>query len=308
MSVIIVEGPDGSGKSTFVGEMQKQVPDATVLHFGPPKNPDPFVEYEHSLYVPLRRQDNSHRHILCDRLHWGEKMYGPLLRNEDRLGVAGWRHVELFLTAQGATVVYMHQPSSVLIDRLQTRGDDLIKPRDLAEIERGYQWCLRNTILPVVGLRDPDWFYAIQLTKYNPGPGMLVDYPSYIGSVRPAGLLFGEARNKGEEAPDLSAFVPRPSTSGRYLLEALPEDSWPHLGIANALEENVEDLWMELGEVPVIALGLQAHRKLDEHTIPHATVPHPQFVRRFLHKHQVAYGNLIRNLMGTRVDQLHWRG
>lgn len=307
MSVIIVEGPDCSGKSTFVAELVNQAPAKTdVLHFGPPTTSDPFEEYEHTLYRHLAKE-NGRQHLICDRLHWGERVYGPLLRSRDRMGIAGWRHIELFLAAQDAVVVYMHQPSTVLIDRLNLRGDALIKTKDLASIEIGYQWCLRNTILPVVGLRDPDWFHAIELTKRN-RVGFFDQYPTYIGSIRPSGLLFGEIRNQGDNSPDRSAFVPRSATSGRYLLEALPEDTWPHLGIANALEEDVEDLWLELSEVPVCALGAKAHKRLSELKIPHATVPHPQYVRRFCHSSQVQYGELIRNVMGSQGNWIDWRG
>lgn len=304
MGLIIVEGSDGVGKSTFVEVMKETYTGKKeFLHFGPPSDPDPFVEYEHPFY------SRAGQLTVCDRLHWGETVYGPLLRDRNRLDTASWRHVELFLAAQCAVVAYLHQPAPVLIDRLTQRGDDLIKIRDLATIDVGYQQCVRNTILPTLALRDPGRFEAEQLLALT-GAGMLWDdwFRSYIGRLRPDGLLFGEMRNDPENTKDLSAFVPRPATSGRYLLSALPEDTWPLLGIANAMEEKADELWMELGEPPTVALGVKAHRELDRLQIPHATVPHPQFVRRFHHSEQENYGRLIRNLLGTKINRIDWRG
>lgn len=306
--IIVVEGSDLTGKTTFVQELKKQVPAALVIHSGPPKDlrADPFEEYEVRLYEAL----DQGRPIICDRLHWGERVYGPLMRGYDRLDVAGWRHVELFLAAHGAMVVYLHQPSSVLVERLRSRGDSLINGEHLFHIDQGYQWMLRNTILPTISLRDPDENDArrvIQWAKAAEAPNVPY-FESYIGKLNPRWLLFGEKRGGQPPHVHRSAFVPKKMTSGFVLLTNLPEQFWPHVGIANALEENPLHVWALAGHPPVIALGHEAAKALTAAGVPHAKVPHPQYVRRFLHSKQSEYGDLILRVAGTQEDLMKWRG
>ena len=69
--LIVLEGPDGSGKTTAVRKLTQRgaLRGATVLHFGPIEK-DPLEEYELALqwYRPGTRQ-----HVICDRLHLGDR-------------------------------------------------------------------------------------------------------------------------------------------------------------------------------------------------------------------------------------------
>lgn len=305
--IIIVEGLDGVGKTTFVQRFLRTC-DATVLHSGPPSpGADPFEEYERRLYPALDQREN----VICDRWHWGERAYGPVLRGQDRLGVPGWRHVELFLKRWGAVVVYLHQPKEVLVDRLRSRGDALVTSDVLPAIELGYQWCLRNTVLPVVALRDANQVDITWLTDLAFGYAGAWDTEvggTYIGPTEPDFLLFGEKR-RDPDSPDWSAFVPRRTTSGYYLLQHLPERIWGRTGLCNALEEpDPRRTWEEAGRPPTVALGRWAHIVLEQYDVPHGTVPHPQFVRRFHHGRLPVYGQLIERTLGTQEHMASWRG
>jgi len=311
LTLIIIEGLDGAGKTTFARRIVQQLTHRTNLHhlrFGPPRgvNEDPFFHFERSLYEYL----DSGMPIICDRLHWSERAYGPVLRGRDRLGVPGWRHVELFLRRHDAVVVYLHQPREVLADRIRTRGDDLVSPDQLTQLEVGYQWCLRNTILPVISLRDPTDVDAETVIAIAEGywRADTCAGPTYVGRQDPDFLVFGEARSS-PVGPDRSAFVPRRSTSGYHLLNCLPERIWGRMGLCNALEEpDPRMLWEDLLKPPTIALGRLAHERLCRFQVPHGTVPHPQFIRRFHHKSLPRYGQLIERVLGTRENRLDWRG
>lgn len=301
--IIICEGLDCTGKSTFVKLLQRVVPSAVVLKSGPPApDADPYVEYEQRLYEPL----DLGQPIICDRLAWGERVYGPVLRGRDRLETAGWRHVELYLRAHGALVVYLHQPMPVVHDRLRHRGDDLVRAEHLRALEVGYQWCLRHTVLPTVCLRDPTFTDAqrvVQLALSLESADRPY-HPSYVGQLHePFALLFGERR--GGQPPhrgDRSCFVPRRSTSGYHLLNCLPEDLWGRLGISNSLEDDPTTVWRWSGCAPSVALGGEAHRALEAAAIPHATVPHPQYIRRFWYTRLSEYGQIIAEAIGTTDD------
>lgn len=301
--IIVVEGNDLTGKSTFTKLLCDRLKDVVLLNSGVPvPGADPFEEYERRLYPYL----DAARDVICDRLHWGEKAYGPVLRGRDRLRESGWRHVELFLAAHGAVVAYLHQPTSVLKERYRQRGDDVVSEEHLLPVDLGYQWCLRHTVLPTIALRDPgrrEAQYVVDLAKQH------VQYPrstTFLGRPRPDVLLFGETRNGTE---DRAAFTPRNSASGHWLLEHLPERFWPHVGIANACDvDDPETVWEDRGRPPVVTLGREAHAALEDLGVPHAAVPHPQFVRRFYHHQLVEYGRLIEAVAGTTRDELQWRG
>jgi len=302
--IIVVEGTDLSGKSTFVKTLREYRPDLELVKCSAPKpKADPFIEYEHVLY-PFIDSDTP---VVCDRLHWGERVYGPLIRGRDRLGVAGWRHVELFLVAHGAVGVYMIQDESTLTSRYQVRGDE---HRTLHEIlrarERYRDECLPDTILPWFTPDDTS-FQTVQkiLSRANWGSLKPPD-PCYIGKPWPNALLFGEKRNV---TTDRSAFVPRGSTSGRWLLEYLPDPFWRRIGITNACEDSDPvQTWEWAGRPPAVALGRKAHEALVKANVPHSAVPHPQYVRRFLHADLVEYGRLIESVVGQNTDHLKWRG
>lgn len=317
MAVVAVEGPDCSGKSTFIERLNQALDlhhqPRVNLKFGPPDpiDRDPFEEYEHALDA----HDHTGTVVVCDRLSWGERIYGPLLRGHDRLGEAGWRHVELSLAARDTLVVYVSGDEDALQDCLRGRGDHLVAPHQVPVILQGYRWCLEHTALPVLVLHHLDFGAAdlvAQLARYGAGAMTSREWigESYLGSRHPDLLLFGE--NRGGPAPhhgDRLAFTPRKSTSGRWLLEALPDRLWPHVGLANACDQDdPRAIWEALGKPPTIALGGAAHLAVSTADVPHAAVPHPQFVRRFLHDQLPEYGRLIEAHAGTTQLSLHWRG
>lgn len=314
---IIVEGPDCAGKSTFIDKMCRELAYSATPHTrtacGPPKPADRDVFEEYEQQADKLSQYSSV--TISDRWHWGETIYGPMFRGKSRLNDAGWRHVELSLLARNTIVVYLHETSSVLLERLLVRGDDLVSAEHLCDIEAGYHWCLRNTALPVISLRSPDDQDAVRVIDiatrvYADARAWLTKgHPSYIGSTKPKALLFGDRR--GGTPPhngDRFAFTPRGATSGSFLLGGLSERLWPHLGIANSAEEDCALLWRHLGQPPTVALGVEAHKRLNAADVPHASVPHPQFIRRFHHDRQHDYGWLIEHVIGTERNELGWRG
>jgi len=296
--LIVLEGPDGSGKTTAVRKLTQRgaLRGATVLHFGPIEK-DPLEEYELALqwYRPGTRQ-----HVICDRLHLGERVYGPLLRGESKLDDARLLHIHLFLQSRGAVVIIMRERLDVIRFRLETRGDDLIKQKNLADIIADYR------LLALTGWSDHqstplDLADVYDFARYRDKMcAPLVDFPTYVGGFRPSALLLGDTRNSPAEYE--SAFVPFNATSGHFLLEALTPSFGQRIGIANACEENVEQLWKILECPPVVCLGRNAQRVAKLNNVPHSTVPHPQYVRRFHHKMKRRYGELIQALAQRRAE------
>jgi len=312
--LIVVEGCDGTGKTTFVNLLadliRTRMPtqDLRVLHYGPPKR-HPLEEYELDLEWYRPGQDV---HLIIDRLHWGEVIYGPIYRGKDGLGIAGFRHVELFLQARGGVLVHCNPSEGIVRRNLTTRGENYLKSQDVKRVLDEYLDLHAKALMTTVHFNVlPDKFDAEETLRlamhwddlYTP----LAPFKTYIGGHRPKYLLLGERRNHPTEQQHEAAFVPYSVTSGRFLLEAMTMDILQDAGIANACEEDVSRLWKVLERPKIVALGKAAAIECANAKVPFSAVPHPQYIRRFHHGQQSEYGRLIQRVL-TEVpgDYLTW--
>jgi hypothetical protein len=155
--LIIVEGPDGAGKTTLVGQLTEYIVRTTSarvmrLHARPPVPPtDSFKEYVQPL-MGYRTTDPFH--VICDRWHLGERVYPKILGRETDMTRDIFDRVEMFLESRGAVLVRPYVGAYRLKKRIAERGDDLITPRMIGNIVYGYNHVFRQTRLPVMAY-DP---------------------------------------------------------------------------------------------------------------------------------------------------------
>lgn len=84
--VIILEGPDGGGKTTLARELEKR--GWVYKHEGPP----PLGRDQIAYYLErLNESIESENNIVHDRLWLGERIYGRIARNNDTVGAEGQR-------------------------------------------------------------------------------------------------------------------------------------------------------------------------------------------------------------------------
>lgn len=300
--LIILEGADGTGKTTLAGQLEDRI-GAKILHRGPPGQ-DVITEYARDIqwYRP-----GQGVHVICDRWHLGELIYGPLLRGKSAFTRETFAHVEKVLQTRGALLVVLDAHESVVQARLRSRGDDLVREDQIDAILAAYR--KTATQLPRLVLNGPYSIGRIAnlATRVERAAASLNRFTTYVGPRTPQFLLIGERRN-GPPFPDLAALTPGPATSGRYLYEALPDAVLDRCGFVNALEDDVATLLPVLGNPSACSLGLKATTRVREMGVECSSAPHPQYVRRFHHRAKEAYGALLRELLTTGPrDEVKWR-
>jgi len=305
--IIILEGVDCAGKSQFarrlVDRLKHAYPDDLVqlLHRGPPVR-HPIDEYARPFfdYRPDRR-----RHVICDRWHVGESVYPNIVDRPSHLDDAVHAWLELFLVSRGAVLVYVRTTDVAnLVDCARSRDDDL----------NGHEVTVRATI----DAFDREFSRTLLPTVTLDADGGVTDYDvatvvgaasdaalrasstrnavTYVGTSSPTLLLFGDRRGVSgvpSDYGDWPAFAPYVGTSGYFLMSVLTREPLrvarhgvllSGIGLANANDvDDPRGLWNDVGRPPVVALGVDAARKLRDVHVPARRVPHPSYWKRFRH-------------------------
>lgn len=305
--MIVVEGPDGAGKSTLVSALDRALWKAgrgcvLTCHKASPRRPA-LEEYAHDLafYRP-----GSDLDLVLDRSWVSEDVYGPLWRGQPlppfvRLYLDAWAQ------ARGAVWVVLDAPDHELVRRVtEHRGDDLVteaeEVRVLASLYRELQPTPSAAWNRVTTVDEGGWTEAIieMAARADDITAGLRDHPTYVGHPRPSTLFLGDKRSdRVADAGYASAFPPTPGSAAQQVL-------WPALadlatsrtvgdwGLANAGEEDVAALWNALGRPKVVALGMNAGAVTRAAGVPlDGSAPHPQYVKRFFYSRRHEYRDLL---------------
>lgn len=133
--LIVLEGPDWSGKSTIAEELANKHGFA-VWHKGPIED-EVSVEYVQPI---IRFSHNTMpRRVVCDRWHLGEMIYGPILRGESKVSLQQAEMIDQLILNAGGILVYVDQPLGVLERRAEKRPDDLVYANYLPAIRSFYE-------------------------------------------------------------------------------------------------------------------------------------------------------------------------
>lgn len=286
-TLIIVEGPDGGGKTTLSRQLAKQH-GAAYTHLGPFKG----VKHIGRLYVEAMLPALlGHQPVVLDRSWWSEPVYGAAFRGgRSRLSPVELRMLDrVALRCRARLVMCLPSVETCLTVFRQRRGQEMLEREEqLRQVHQGYRQTIHDTALDV------------QVFNYERGPfEPRVELGSVPHSVacRSAGhlaaglLLVGEGLGPVKE-PDPLHQYPFVSFSRAgcsqwltaQLLDAGVNEN--QLCWANADDPGLEALLSgDDGLTTVHALGQAAAVRLRELGRPDARAwPHPQHHKRFKSK------------------------
>lgn len=142
MSIVVIEGPDGSGKTTLAMAYADLV-GARYLHAEAPKldSPHPLVAYTEPL--------NPAFNYVLDRWHLGEHVYGPIIRGKSSLTLRQSRAIDEMMMERTALLIHCNGTYSQLAKRLRDRGEE--PHATLAREAQAFSYVATNyTLLPVL--------------------------------------------------------------------------------------------------------------------------------------------------------------
>lgn len=303
MTTIIIEGPDGGGKTSLAEALHALIGDATgravgYWHQGPYQG-DPLAA---SLRVLGRWGADP---LILDRFHLGEQVYGPIYRDRDALGRAGQRMLERVLWSRPTVVVLALPPLRVAKANWAARkaaGGEMF-PEGYERVYDGFRFM--TTDLPLLRYdytrETPAQLWGRILARLplpNAGPGAGHWAPphqvsaGYSGLRHRTTLLVGEApaRPRGPAVTD-APFVARGGCS-EWLAEQLnlANVSEGRLYWVNARDRRgrpTDATFLDaLRPRRVVALGkvAEAWCLSNRDRVPTFTaVAHPQYHKRFKH-------------------------
>jgi hypothetical protein len=282
--ITIVEGPDGAGKTTLVDDLYFRAGGMVGrLHQGPYYN-DVLKE----TLTTVSRAMERDAHILCDRLHLGERIYGPVFREADMLKDRGQRVLERALLGLGEVVqVICYPPYDPHVKEAWLAREQIEMLESLGQLERVYrlyktQWSMLPTVSYDWTQQSVDWLVeemeAIR-SPANPGPGV-----GWYGSDKEGTVLIvGERCNPLKVGTQLP-FVSVEGSSG-WMSDQIPDIDERQLYWINALTPDGQPehpgFIEEMQPKGIIALGSVASTWLREAGYTHERIDHPSYHRRF---------------------------
>lgn len=280
MKLIILEGPDGSGKTTLAKE-QKHL---EYIHFGAPPRGKLGAWYQ---YYDLLEGLWDHPRpggVIIDRFIHGEMIYGPILRGGTDLTWGHIRMLERVLMGLSARLVICLPPLQIILQNWSRNLEhEAIKHEpQMWNIFTFYLRLLGND-LRMLPRSVYDYTARTQLT--NPGP--FKNEGPGIGMFAPGNtLLIGDEVNK-KAGKDGWPFV-APGGSSLWLANLLEEAKIPEHRLywinAKTDGEATDPRFIDLLQPEyVIAMGGKAREWCKKHRIGCSIVDHPQYHKRFRH-------------------------
>ncbi len=155
MTILIVEGPDLSGKTYAIEKIAKHFNSGFILKntFKPKKLKDTakiYNQYWSLLKLVAHYQvAKTDELIILDRFYPSQAVYS-YLRGRDDLEDPSILTLEDFCKKLGVKMIYLETDLQELETRYEIRGDEYIKKEQLRKLKERYDLFMSNTKLPML--------------------------------------------------------------------------------------------------------------------------------------------------------------
>lgn len=123
--IIIIEGPDGSGKTTLAEKLSKQT-GYPVVHRSQPKSEEEKLQMLRGYVDAI----DVGKNVIFDRCWYSEMAYGPVMRDESVITYPEMYLLEEKLAKNGAIIIYCTDKPKTLWKRATKRGEEYITDFD----------------------------------------------------------------------------------------------------------------------------------------------------------------------------------
>lgn len=304
--VVILEGPDGGGKTTLAKKLVEA--GFEYKHEGPPPDGVDLISY----YLRVL-QDSllSFKHVVHDRLWLGERIYGPIARGEDRIGDEGQILFERLYRSKPIHQ-YICSPEYGIaktnyLEKIRDKNDYLKSEVMWESVYKDYdKWLERNLLGSKFNYSTDD--YQMIIDRILDFKVILNNLPEgTIGSPKAKYLFIGDKPN--HLTIDVPFFSVRGSSG--YLNKALKlaDIKEEDLALSNAKSATGEKHSFDstLKKLPnlekIFLMGNIAKewyfRQVTHETCETKFIPHPSYLKRFRgHNPQVMADIIIEEIYG----------
>ena len=296
---IIIEGADKTGKTTLANAIVEKFR-CKYVHFGKPKK-HPATEYaEYALAI--------NENVVLDRFYLGELVYGPLLRGKAGIDDVEFATIERILRKKQAILIQTTTDVTLANKRLLVSTQEEAVNTDQNSLAiKGFKEAgdrsniyyhlkydgstrqnLDNLLDVLASLKDQVELHQPRIQKVCTGIG------TPIGKKI---VLVGDQVNKNVTWLNLPFDR---GFSSKFLLESLKAADVPEqlIYICNSDRITSEEVdFLTRDKALFIALGKNADKKLKYLDVPHQSIDHPQFVKRFYWKTRGEYAKDIKSII-----------
>jgi thymidylate kinase len=302
--IIILEGANGCGKSTFANELKE-------------KYNIPIIKDHQQGFNFYRQKALEYDNYILDRFHLGEYVY-PILKRGGRVPLETWQQhiIERILMIKNCILLYCNTSFEFKKNIFNTRGEDFI---DINEIEKETE--LFNTVFEksILNKYKVDLIFNSKKDIYDIIDKELFKDNSFekyesIGNINFPIMLIGEKYDRISEFnfgknKYLKCFIDDKNSS-KYLHTALSNSKYKNqFYITNAYKTSDADQDLKLlkeeisllSPKKIIVLGNNAEKLFKNLNLEYIKISHPQYFSRFKYFNVIEYTSLIDNAIGDLI-------
>jgi thymidylate kinase len=161
MKLLIIEGPDLSGKSTAIEKIAKLLNNGFTIknNYKPKDHNSKKIYYTYRKYLDMIKCEwFEDVFVIFDRFYPSQAVYS-ILRGTEELYSFEIKLLEKETYNLGGILIYLDTKEKDLLKRYDHRGDEHVKKEQLLMIKRRYDEFYEMTILPKIKIdtTEKDW-------------------------------------------------------------------------------------------------------------------------------------------------------